>query len=181
MSLLACPIDCTGELPEVLFNECGPSVLGGQLEEIRITNIGYPFTDVTDLGEWTPRLNQSGSNPDDIRRFTILGDLPAPEETEVEVSGGRTAVLSRTITYNVIIDDITQENYDMYRHFNGCNRQVLAWVIDAEGFGYGGNDGIKGVLKLNHIIPPSRGEKQTLTGTFTTIEEAPERFIDPVS
>lgn len=164
---VTCATDCDTNLPVVSFSNCSPQTATAQIVKIYMSKEG--FTDITSASEWNDRLpgNESDQNEaadNAIRVFTVIGDKPAPEKSEKEISGGRFVTPQKTHTVNFSIDEISQANYDAAREFE-CGGNRLIWYEDSAGFVFGGNAGISASINIDHIITASREDFQTLTGT----------------
>lgn len=163
---IVCAAGCTDELPEVDFDLCNPDVKFGQIHEIYITNPGNPLTDETDATEWNTRLGLAQNNPAKIIKLDVIADKPAAEATIVDISKGRKVQGNKNHTVNVIIDDLSDLNYEMMRKFE-CGKTLKFWYVTVEGELFGGAEGIDGSILLNHVIPQNAQELQTITGTLT--------------
>lgn len=162
---ITCSEDCNSALPVVSFDLCNPSFHFGQISDVFITNVGNPLSDETSAAEWQARLDLSTSNAARIVRLLGIGDKPAAEGQETEASYGRMAYGSKIHTVNFRIDEVSDENYEMARHFE-CNKTVLVWYKTFEGKIYGGASGIKATIKFDHVIPESAAELETLSGSI---------------
>jgi hypothetical protein len=168
MSTAICPIDCSALLPVLEFSDCAPAIKSGRLTRMYMSN--EDFTDITDISEWNTRLSNTSSDADAVREFTIIGDKPAPESTQIEISDGRFAALSKTHVVNIEIDELSDDTFEALRILEcGGNRKV--WFGDSAGYLYGHpddvNNGISASIILNHIIPQSLEELQKFVGTAT--------------
>lgn len=166
---IICPDGCAAELPVVEFDLCNPDVHFGQVSSVFITNIGYPFTDITDPAEWATRLGLLSSNPAKVIELIGIGDKPAAEANIIEISKGRKVSGNKNHTVNFKIDEVSDLNYEMMRTFE-CNKSVLAWYKTYEGKLYGGNNGVHAAgvsIQFSHVIPENAAELETLPGTIT--------------
>lgn len=179
MSLPTCPTNCAGSLPEVDFSYCAPVLNPGGITRFYLTNDGYPLTDWTSLAEWNTRLSNDSTDADAIRTLVVLGDKPAPEKTEIEISDDRKVYIRKKHTINFRIDEVSDDNYAMVRQLE-CGGQFLGWYKGGD-YLYGGNDGIKMSITLDDIHPESNQELNTLTGMATwEAKFHPERINDPL-
>lgn len=166
---LNCPEGCEAELPEVSFDLCNPDVHFGQISDLFLTNVGYPLTDENDPTEWAARLALINTNPAKIVQLFGIGDKPAAEGSDIEISKGRKVSGPKNHTVNFTIDEVSDPNYNMMRTFE-CNKSVLVWYKTFEGKLYGGRYGVKtsgASIKFNHVIPQSASELETLVGTVS--------------
>lgn len=166
---ITCPDGCDQDLPEVEFDACNPDVHFGQVSDVFLGKIGYPFEDVNDAGEWNDRLEAAQSAPNKIIQLEGIGDKPAAEETPLEISKGRKVYGPKNHTVNFRIDEVSDTNYEMARSLE-CNKLFLAWYKTYEGKLYGGDYGVnrQGVsVRFNHVIPEDAAQLETLTGSIT--------------
>ena len=161
---ITCSADCEQELPDITFNDCEPDVAYGQIKYANLTNVGNPLTDETNPAEWEARLAATGATK--ILQLLGIGDKPAEESTDVEISGGRTVTGNDSYTVNFRVDEVSDLAYELYRKFK-CGKIVLAWFVTFNGKLYGGNKGIRVSVKAQHIIPESASELETIQFTFT--------------
>lgn len=159
---ITCASSCTQVLPEVDFSLCNPEVNYGEIDALFITNPGNPLTDETDPAEWATRMALSTAAK--IIELHIMGEKPAPEQSEIKISRDTTVVGSKTHTMNIEIQQTNATNYEMLRSFE-CGKKILFWYRTAGGLLYGGNTGIEGSMILNEIIPKSRKELITFQGS----------------
>lgn len=185
MSLITCPDGCEDNLAPVLFNDCAPFTLNGQIEELFITNIGYPLTDWTDANEWATRLSNSSTNPDAIRRLTVIGDMPAAESSIKIISGNRRLSGNKVHTINFRVDEVNDTNYDWFRTTE-CNGNYLIWIKDSNGYLFGGgvvsgSDGTEAFLQVDYVIPESRDELEIIQGIVTWDSKlSMDRIVSPI-
>ncbi len=85
-----CPEGCTFVLPENTFDVCQSDVHTGEIEILYLASPDAEcFTDVTSLAEWTARISATSADPDAIRRFRVIGDIPAAAAEAVDISLGQ--------------------------------------------------------------------------------------------
>lgn len=177
---IVCQEGCGIALPATKFNICTPEGAFGQISELFITNIGYPLTDENDANEWLTRMALPDNDPSKIWRILVIGDKPASESQEVEMSYGRIINGTENHSLNVRIDEVNQENYDFARAFD-CNKRVKLWYKAYNGDAYGGNQGIDVSMKFKHVIPEGTGDLQTLVSTPKwKAKIQPCRFVHPL-
>lgn len=160
---VVCPTDCDGELPEVDFSICAPEVHFGEITNVYVTVPGNPLVSENDAAEWATRM--AAVDATKILALTVLGDKPAPEESEIVISNDRIVVGEKGHTLNLDIDETNQTNYEFMRGLE-CGRKVTIWYKTSSGLLYGGKTGIDGTLRLNEVTPRSRKELVVFTGTF---------------
>ena len=160
---ITCSTDCDQNLPEVDFSLCNPEVNYGEIDAVFITNPGNPLTNENDPAEWATRM--AASDATKIIELHVIGDKPAPEQTEIKISRDTTVIGSKSHTINVEIQQTNDTNYNMLRSFE-CGKKILFWYRTSGGLLYGGPEGIEGSMLLNEIIPKSRKEIITFQGTI---------------
>ena len=178
MSLVipTCPTGCSSILPIVSFDICDPKVGFGEIETIMMSSgDADPFTDWTNLAEWTARVDNTDIvDTNKIRKFDVVADLPAAAADEIIISKGRKVYSPATHTINVDIDDITAENYEFART-TSCNVQFRVWFF-TKSYMFGGNDGILANVTLRPVIERGQKSINKLSGTITwEAQFSPER------
>lgn len=181
MSEIICPDFCTVDVPAVEFSACSPVIRYGEISKIYVANPSQPLSDWSDLAAWTPRLDDSGTGDTKIRTLIVQGDMPVPESSTIEISAGRTVQGVKSRTVNFTIDDTSDTNLEAARLFD-CGGTFLVWFETFDGQLIGGPDGIKASVNMNAVIPRSRNELQTITGTLKwKAKNAPERIASPMA
>jgi len=170
-----CPVGCGSMLPEVSFDNCNPRVSFGEIEAIFLgVATAEPFTDWTQLSQWTEALALAVSDTDAIRQFDVSADLPVAAADEIVISKNRKVYSPAVHTINVDIDDLSQLNYDFART-TSCNLQFRVWFATPTWM-YGGNDGILAMVNLRPVIERGAKSVNKLTGTITwDAQFSPER------
>ncbi len=177
---IVCQEGCDIALPATKFNICTPEGSFGQISELFITNIGYPLTDENSAAEWLARMALPGNDPAKIFRILVIGDKPASESNEVEMSYGRVINGTENHSLNVRVDEVNQENYDFARAFD-CNKRVKMWYKTYNGDAYGGPTGVDVSVKFKHVIPEGTSDLQTLVANPKwKAKIQPCRFIHPL-
>ena len=138
---ITCANDCSDPIPAVSFDLCNPEVNFGEIDAIFVTNVGNPLTD------------------------EVVGEKPAPEETEVVIARNISVTGAKTHTVNFEIHQTNKINYEFMRSFE-CARKVLIWYRTAGGLLYGGPSGIEVTLKMNQVIPKNRKELIMFVGSL---------------
>lgn len=177
-----CPADCAGALPDPLFNECAPTVGYGEISKIYLAKADADvLTNVEDLAEWITKLALGIADGNAIRAYTVIGDLPEPEATEVVISGNRTIRGFKKFTLAFEIDEDNDTNYQAHLTFE-CNTKFKMWFETADGMMFGGNEGIEVSILTNYIIPRGRTEVRKIMGKATwESKKSPLRNISPLA
>lgn len=157
-----CPTDCTGVLESVSFNDCAPEVHFGEIAKLYlwVDSATPPFASQAEFdnpAHWATHLNQAGVAIDDIREFTVIGEMPEPEQTETPISGDRTVIGYKKFTLNLEIDETNETNYN-FLLASECNGKYKAVFETADGIMYGGYLGLDVSIKMNQVIPRTRQE-----------------------
>ena len=182
MAKITCPEGCEGLLPEVKFDECNPEVNGSEIRAIYVGKKNIePFTDWTQLSEWTQRLSQDGSDNNAIRKLVVTADKPAPTVNEINISNGRRIVKSKSHVLNVDIDETNDTNYEFMRKLE-CSGQAKFWYETEAGKLYGGNEGIDGSISLSDVLGRGENAIELLQGQVTWNDKFhPERTDSPMA
>lgn len=158
-NLITCPT-CEDQLPEVEFNECGPDLLDGGLLGILIARPDQPFANIEDAAEHTSRTDDSSSATDAVRRLVGTGSFSVEFGAPFKI--GRLTYYQRNVaTINLKVFDNNATNYALIQLL-GCNTSFSVWLLDSNGYVYGGNDGYKLVLQGRENIVESLEEKKPL-------------------
>ena len=80
--IIVCPTGCQNDVPVVSFDECNPAVDFSEVDKLYLTAINNPLADWTDAAEWATRIDNSGTDAEDIRELWVKGELPEPESAE---------------------------------------------------------------------------------------------------
>lgn len=174
-----CPSGCSTLVPSVDFDLCSPSISFGEIEHVYIASgDAAPFTSFEDLAEWTPRLSEDSVDPEAIRDFHVMADLPAASADEIILSLGRKIYSPASHIINVDVDDISDLNYEFGRT-TSCNSQYRVWFA-TESHIYGGNEGILANVNLRPVIERGQKSINKLTGTISwEAQFSPERGDNP--
>lgn len=179
--LPVCPTDCTSALQPVSFSPCAPEYHWGEIAKVYVGPADLPSFDISNLAAWTYYLSATGD--DKIRTLIGIGDMPAPEVTEVATSGNRKAYGARQYTLNFTIDETNETNYE-WMQMTACNTSYQFWFETADGILYSDDpdSGILGTAVFHQIIPRLRTELVTFVGTFKWQDfVAPHREVSPMA
>ncbi len=136
---LDCPIGCDDLALNPKFDECAPELKFGEIIEIAVAGNNFAgFTDVTDEAEWAVHIAAG-----DIEVLEVKGTMSEPEQTEYEITKGKTVYGQPTFTVPFQIFDLTDENWEMMRK-TYCNSQHRIWLLTQD-YVMGGNEGIENV------------------------------------
>lgn len=178
----SCPTNCTFQLPENTFDFCRSEIHTGEIE---ILYLAAPdaecFTDVTSLTEWNSRLSATSTDPDAIRRFRVVGDMPVATGNVIDISLGQKYYEEKEFTINIELEDNSQENYDFMRYLE-CQFTAKAWFQTAGGDLFGGVCGIDVNFGVGLQIDRGQGSlhKQMWTLTWKA-KFSPERATSPLA
>lgn len=189
------PSDCaTVNLGTIAQDDCFPEQKKSELTHLFIgRQDAIDFTDASSAVEWADRLSQTTTVPsgstaavkDLIRKIAIIGDMPAPQENEKAISGGRNYAGEKNFTMNFEIDDIGAAEYEFVRNFQYGIVNVKAWVKTLGGELLGGNKGINDGKNCRIKAWPVYGRGQDeivkIIGTLTwkgTV--SPDRCVSPI-
>lgn len=151
--LPVCPTDCSGSLEDVSFNECAPEIHYGEIAKLYVARAdAADFAAVDVVTEWTARLFDTGMDPDYIRTFIGIGELPEPEQTEQTISGDRVIIGYKTFNLLFDVEETNDTNYE-FLLATECNLKFKFWFETKDGMLYGGNTGIEAIIKMNQPIP----------------------------
>ena len=156
LQLPQCPTDCAGSLGAVSFNECAPEVHYGEISKLYVARAdAADFVSPDLIAEWTARLSDTEDTVDKIRTFIGMGEMPAPEKTELTISGNRTIYSPKTFNVLFEVDETNDTNYEWLLE-SECNLKRKFWFETSDGMLYGGKTGIEGVFNTDAPIPKSR-------------------------
>jgi hypothetical protein len=181
-----CPTDCLGILESVEFSECAPEEHFGEIAKLYlwVDSLTPPFASQAQYdsaAHWATHLNDSGVAIDDIREFTVIGEMPEPEQTETPISGDRIVVGYKKFVLNLEIDETNETNYN-FLLASECNGKYKANFETADGILYGGYLGLDVSVKMNQVIPKERsGIVKIMTKITWSSKNHPFRQISPVA
>ena len=169
-------------IPVVTANFCSPVTNFGQIKKIHFGNLGNPFTDVTDLAEWTSRRdNATTTGTDYIRTLYGIGSKAAPEKTEVEFSLGRKLNTDSEHSFTFRVDEMSDENYALMKFLeDNPGIQIPVWW-EVQKFLYGGNDGVTCTMDMVEITPEDKNALQYFELTISFEGSSPQRDANPMA
>ena len=135
-----CPTDCNVTMPAFKFADCVELAPEEKSEIIKVWLDTLTTNETT--GEEEPaNLPREVTGAavgwyDGAEELLVIGDLPAPDSEERQISGGRTKFGLKTYTLNIDIDETSQENYDAIRQLSCGMRVAVAWATRG-GYIYG--------------------------------------------
>ena len=114
---------------------------------------------------------------------TLIGPLigeysNASPTDQVERVNGVDIPKPTDLVFNVTIRDTSQENYDIARSTQKGRQQGYFFLLDKNGYIYGGQNGICGgrsTIVLRNLLPAGETDLHTITGTIKG-----RGFFDPV-
>jgi hypothetical protein len=179
--IIVCPTDCLGEVPPINQDECNPIVDISEVSKLYMTNIDNPMADWTSLAEWTTRIDNSGTDVDDIREWWVSGELPEPDRNITEIDNDREVASPSDYELGLEVFDLGDDEitYDALRLLQ-CNQRKLIWYA-AGNYLYGGTTGIESDVIADYII--TKGSKEINMGTMKVKWEtkfSAERITNPM-
>lgn len=182
MSLPICPTDCSSNLPTQSFSLCAPDVNNGQISKVFYTTVGNPLVDWTSAAEWDSRIENDAVGASKIRALMGVGDLPAPESEEREISLGRKVQGVRKFTLNFRVDETNLINHSAAMLLQCNTGNHLFWFETRDHLLLGGSSGIEGKIKVDIIIPEAYTDIITYQYTFTwDAQFMPEMIESPIT
>lgn len=179
LPIITCPTGCQNDVPVVSFDECNPLVDFSEVDKLYLTAINNPLADWTDAAEWATRIDNDGTDAEDIRELWVSGELPEPERTNTEIDNERDVWSPMKFTLPVVVFETNLINYDFVRQLQ-CGGEYLAWFSAGENM-YGGTDGIEVNIKASHLITKGAKEANTIMLEVTwDAKHNPERITNPL-
>lgn len=176
-----CPTGCDSFLLDPNFDYCDPNVLFGEIDHIyAMAQTGADLADWESLAVWNIRKAlDPTSDIDAIIDLNVIGDLPAGETEEIEISLGRKIQSPASFVVNFEIDDVSDENYALMR-FLECNVVVKIWFSANEVL-FGGSEGIEATIQSKYQIERGQKSVQKIVGTVKWENKfSPERTTNPM-
>lgn len=134
-----CPENCDVTLPSFDFADC---VALAPEEKSEIIKVWLDTLVIgQDGGEEPANLPKEVTGAsvgwhEGSQELLVIGDLPAPDSEERQISGGRTKFGDKTYVLNIDIDETSQDNYDAIRKLSCGMRVAVAWATRG-GYIYG--------------------------------------------
>lgn len=155
MSQPLCNQDCTGALPGFDFSKCNPDIENGQIAKVFFAIADNPLSNWSSVVEWASRIDNDAAASNSIRTLIGIGDMPAPESTEKEISLGRKIQGIKKFTINFKVDEVNENIHEAMRVLQ-CNTGNFAlWFETRDHKLFGGNSGVYASIKVDQIIPES--------------------------
>jgi len=178
MSLPTCGTNCTSPLPAFNYNLCNPEINNGQISKIFFTSIGNPMSNWASAVEWASRLDNDSSSASSIRTLIGIGDKPAPESTEKEISLGRKIRGVKKHSINFKSDETNNDNHNAFRDMECGGANYLMWYETRDGKLFGGNSGIEAAFNFDRVTPESYQEIEQFIGSLTWESQFMPEVID---
>jgi hypothetical protein len=176
---ITCPTGCQNDVPAISMDECNPSVDFSEVDKLYMTALNNPLSDWTDAAEWATRIDNSGTNADDIREWWVSGELPEPERNVTEIDNERDVSSPMKFTMTLQVYETNLTNYDAVR-FLQCETKVLIWYSAGENL-YGSTDGIEANIIASHHITKGPREANIIQLLVTwDAAHNPERITNPL-
>ena len=185
-SLPLCPVGCNSSPAAVEFDNCAPEINVGPIEYLYIGTFGNPFTDWTQTPEWSSRIDNTGTNPDDIRQLRVIAEMAEAEGTEKKISGNRRYTGTKTFTITGEVDETNDVNYAFMSQLE-CGGNFPVWFETSNTSGkpghvFGDNDGVEAYVKANYVIPREEGDIHKIMFTITwDALYHPSRIVSPIN
>jgi hypothetical protein len=152
---------CNTVLPSLNADFCDPNVFFGRIDELRFTRRGDALTDVASASEWATRIDNTAAIPTSgkapIRRVFVVGQMPEPATTEIEISLGRKTSTEPKYTVTGRIDDTGDVNWEMARTMSGKTQGYSVWFKNGKHL-IGGDDGINAEVSFKGMVIPESAE-----------------------
>lgn len=166
---------CTTTLPAVSFDDGCPTIKRGQVYKIYTTRASTvdELTDVTDLAEWTDRIDMSAAvsdaeTPCAIREWSGIGAWGEGEVTDIDIplDGIYSLPGNKVLTFKIY--DLTEINSAAFVAMRAARSfKMKLWSAQDDTI-WGGDPGIDGYMRADLIVPEGRAELQYGQMTFTT-------------
>jgi len=175
-----CGTDCNSLLPSDHYDFCKPTLQFGEIEMVYLAaGNAECFSDWTLPTEWLARISDAAVGVDYIRRFAVIGDMPAGSNDEIMISLGRKVYTPKTFNLNLDIEDVDDLNYTFMRYLE-CNETVKCW-FKAGNVLFGGNCGLDVNINANYTIERGRKTLHKITLAVTWEEDfSPQRCTSPI-
>jgi hypothetical protein len=182
LSIITCGEDCDFDLPAVLFADCDPETNESQIVKIYEAKANAAdLSDWSDPAAWAARLDQSSTDPDAIREYTVIGDKPKPEATKRKISGGRTVITGKKHVVNFDVDESNATNHDAVRGHK-CIDQVKFWYQTKSGHLFGGNSGITASMEIDMVLGRAEDDIIIYPGSMAwDSRDLEERIVSPIA
>jgi len=166
---------CTYLLPTVSGDDTCQTIKKGQIYKFfftRPTAVDV-LADVTDLAEWTDRLDQSAAIVDSvtaasIRELSGIGSTDAGDVNDIDIPLDQTYSFPGNKVVNFTVYDMTTENIAMGIALRDAGTTQQKVWYQADDLIFGGDSGINGSLRADLVVPEGRTDPQRINITFTT-------------
>lgn len=175
--------DCVqANLPAISADFCAPNTTFGQVPEIYIGYPNQPFDDVSDLAEWTLRVdNTTLADLTLIRKLHVIGSKPKAASTELEFSQGRKVYTTKKHTLPFKVDETDAVNYAFLQFVDANPGRVYALWFTGGKYLFGGDDGVYCTISLDLVIPENKEELQYFDGVASWEGVTPARIVNPMA
>jgi len=178
MSQPLCNSDCTGTLPAFDFSKCNPDIENGQISKVFFTTSGNPLANWGSAVEWASRLDNDAAGASSIRTLIGIGDLPAAESTEKEVSLGRKIYGVKKFTLNFKVDEVNTNINEAMRLIDCSTGSFLGWFETRDHKLFGGNAGLPISIKSDIVVPEGYQDIMYYQLTITWEDQYKPEMID---
>lgn len=161
ISLPVCPTSCAGTLGSIDFDDCAPETHFGEIAKLYLWALDeVPFASQAEFdsaAHWATHLSDTSVVAGAIREFTVIGEMPDPETTEIPISGDRIIQGFKKFVLNLEVDETNETNYN-FLLLSECGGKYKAVFEMADGILYGGKSGIEVSIKMSQPLPKTRQE-----------------------
>lgn len=177
-----CPDDCSVAVPTVEFSDCAPEINAAQIKNIYTRLPGYPFANWENPTEWADNISNSSSSVLAVRKWTVIGSKPRPQQTEKKISHDRIITGNKNHVLNIKIDETNDTNYENIVRNSECGGQRAFWYETVGGKLYGGNAGILGSVIIDDVIVEDSEDIERFEGEIKwSAKFHPERITSPIA
>jgi len=178
--IIECPVGCLDDVPIISMDECNPATDFSEIDKLYVTQIDQDLDDWTSAAEWIGRIDNSGTDTDDIREWWVSGELPDPERNITEIDNDREVSSRMKFQMTLQVFETNTTNYDAVR-FIQCGTRFLIWY-SAGAYMYGGTDGIEASIIASHQITKGSREINVIQLLISwEADHNPERIDNPLN
>jgi len=176
-----CPTGCDSTLAENTYDFCKQHIVTGEVDHVYLANGNAEcFTNWALPGEWAARISTDSLDPNAIRRYRGIGDLPLGAADEIDISLCQKYQTEQTFTLNFDVEDVSDENYNAMRTMQ-CGGILKGW-FSGGGKLFGGNCGLDVSVKAGYQIERGCKTLHKIMLVFSWENQfSPERTTNPIA